>query len=151
MGINVQTQSTLTVNTLVLGGVPNEIQTATILQDAGRGTTPLAYGTVMGRNPVTRIWQPWKSDLTTGALVNVGIFAGNRAVTGAELVAGDVTNMNIIVGDGIRVAESLLVLEKVGDTLDTAFGTAPNNTTLRDLFYRIGINPQKTISHAVGV
>lgn len=151
MGINVQTQSTLAVNTLVLSGVPNEIQTATILQDAGRGTTPLAYATVMGRNPATGKWSPWKSDLATGALVNVGIFVHNRAITGAELVAGDVTNMNIIVGGDIRVAESVLVLEKGGDTLDTAFGTAPNNTTLRDLLNRIGIAAQKTISHAVGV
>lgn len=138
--------TTLTNKETVLGASSGKSQVRTnmtFLQIAGRGTTPLLSYTVLGLDPETNKLVPWKSNLSTGALYTPCIYIGD-SISGETIVSGDVTGLDIIVGDTI-MREDALVFELGGDTLDTSFGTAPNNTTLRTLFSRIGIWPQLTV------
>jgi len=90
---------------------------AVILQDAGR-TEPLLYGTLMAKIAATGKWVPFTDETATdGSAIPQGFFVGSE-VPAAALVAGDVTDVPILIGIDCIVSRSKIVMEN-SKTLDT--------------------------------
>lgn len=117
----------------------------TLLQDAGRSTA-LVFGTLMAQVAATRKWVPFTDETATnGAATPRGIYVGED-VAAADLVAGDVTEVPILVGgDGITIDTQQLTIEN-SKTLNTVIGaTSVNARLVSDDLARIGIFVESTI------
>ena len=144
----IENLTTVSQRSFVLDGKVRHEGNVTLAQIGGR-STPLAPFTVIGLNPATGKYAPWASDNGTGVLTNPVIYVGDP-IASATIVAGDVTGLDVLVGSDFAFDASQLVLEKVGDTLDTVCGTAPNNSTLRRLLAARGMFAQGTTLTVVG-
>lgn len=118
-----------------------------IAQDAGR-TENLLYGTVMGRIVADDKWVPL-TDIaaTNGTATNLGFYVG-ADIAAADLVAGDVTGADIVVGGDpvCDYREDCVVLEN-SLTLDSVVGaTTVFATTIRDILYRVGLYSSNTVT-----
>lgn len=115
----------------------------TILTDAGR-TTVLAYGTLMAKVAASQKWVPFTDETATnGTAIPQGFFVGDP-ITAADLVAGDVEDVPILVGDAI-VDEGQIVIEnsKLLTTVIT-IGTT-DLRTVEDHLANRGIFPEETV------
>lgn len=106
----------------VLLASPGQRQTnQTLLQDAGR-TTDLAPFTLMAKVAATQKWVPFTSATAVdGTAIPQGIYAGGAIAT-ADIVAGDVTGLEIWVGD-LNFDSNQLVIEN-SLTLDTTIASS---------------------------
>jgi hypothetical protein len=140
--MGVQTRTDLTNQPFRLEGTGKSIN-AVLLQDAGRGTTALERNTLMAQIAASGKWVPFSDETATdGSQFPRGII--EATVTGAELVAGDVEDIPILVGD-ITVDQNQLVIEN-SKTLATVINVPANINTRVDSFLRsVGIYLQDTI------
>jgi hypothetical protein len=130
-------QSTINnaVLAFILDGIGYFRTDAVIAQDAGR-TDPLLPLTVMAKTAATQKWVPLTNlAATDGTALAQGIYVGPE-IAAADLVAGDVTDASILVGEA-SVDETQLVLEN-SLTLDSVMGAGTIDArTVRDqLTYR---------------
>jgi hypothetical protein len=130
----------------VLSGEPKIKDNETLLTDGSRGTTALARFTVMAQIAASRKWVPL-TDVAAldGSNTARGILLGD-AVTGAALVAGDVTGQAILVGGPCLIDDQQLVLENslttnsvCSDDPAGADNGAVNVRRIEDDLARIGI------------
>lgn len=96
--------------------------------DSGSGST-LTTGTIMGKVFATGALLPCKSDATDGSQIPIGVLADTYVVTASATIPVDL----YIRGE---VNSLLLVLAKVGDTLNTTVGVEGTGGTIRDLLIR---------------
>lgn len=140
--MSVETTTNIEQRSFLLEGTHKTKTDATLTTDAGR-TTDVAPWTLFGFNPATGKYVPWASDLATGAQTNLAIYQGD-AIASADIVAGDVTDLAVVIGGERSFAEDLLVFDNGTDTLDTAVGTGTAQTTARKMLADLGLFAKKT-------
>lgn len=143
--MSVQTSIQNKVLAFILSGIAISRPDAIILQDSGRGSVALVFGTLMAKVAASQKWVPFTSETaTTGAANPQGIYIG-ADITGAALVAGDVIDSPILVGNAI-VDLNQIVIEN-SKTLDTIIGvTSVNARTVRDQLAFRGIFAEDTVN-----
>lgn len=109
----------------------------TVVQDAGR-TTDMAKNTVMAYDPATQKWNSFTDETATdGTQFPRGILLATLST--AEIVAGDVVDVPILVGGCCTVDSDRLVIEN-SKTLDTVINEPLNtNTTVEVELRKLGI------------
>jgi len=142
--VNVQASIQNKILAFVLAGLNITRNDAVIAQDAGR-STDLLFGTVMAKVAATQKWTPFIDETATDGTSNPqGIYLG-ADIASADLVAGDVVDSVICVGDAI-VDLNQLVIEN-SKTLDTIIGvTSVNARTVRDQLAFRSIFAEDTIN-----
>lgn len=112
----------------------------TVVQDAGRGAADMVRYTVMAKDPTTGKWTSLTDVAAVdGTSVPRGILV--HTIAAADIVAGDVTGVEIWVGGSIDVSEEQLVLEN-SLTLATEITAANPTLTIREALKQIGIYPR---------
>lgn len=112
----VQTRVNNDTTPFILGG-QSLIKKGTIAQDGGR-TTVLKKYTVLAQVASTGKYTPYVSGTTTtGASVPCAIYLGDD-IAAADLVAGDVGDLDILVGGGCLVDKNQVVFD--GGTLSNS-------------------------------
>jgi hypothetical protein len=142
--MSVQVQTNNTTNDLVVGGNAAVKQGQTLLQDAGRSGN-LLYGTVMSRRSADQKWIPFTNELSTdGTAIPQGIYVGPDILE-ADIIAGDVEDLAILIGIGVLVDQNLITIEN-SKTLTTVIqvGTTDERTVEERLAAQ-GIFMQDTI------
>jgi hypothetical protein len=143
--MTVQNRQDNTTEPLILSD-DSLVRNGTIAQDEER-TTDMLSRTVVAKNATTGAWVPF-NDLTqtNGESVPRGIYLGDD-ITAADLVAGDIEDVPILVGNA-TVNEELVVFDD--DTLDADSIVNPTNIearTAREALYEsAGIFFEETIS-----
>ena len=123
---------------------------AVLLQDAGRGTAELVYGTLMAKVAASQKWVPFSDETAVdGSAIPLGIFVGTN-VTGAALVAGDVVDAPILVGGLALIDVNQLVIEN-SKTLATVVPASDATNvyftqTVKDYLANVGIFTEATIA-----
>ena len=142
--MTVQVRLENTVVPFVLFGSPLAELDAIIAQDAGR-SIPLAPNTVMTKIAASQKWVSLE-DVTAvdGTAIPYGIYVGS-AIPAADIVAGDIADAQIIVGSGITVDASQLVLEN-SYTLATIIGAGLTQATIGDYLANVGIYSEGTVA-----
>lgn len=143
-------QSSINNNTIpfIRFAYPGAIDNAAvILQDAGRAT-PLAPYTLMTKVAATQKWVPFTDETATdGTAIPQGIYVG-PSIAAASIVAGDVTDNQILVGAAF-IDEAQLIIEnsKTLATVINATGGADNINikTVRDYLADKGIFVEATV------
>lgn len=141
--MSVQQRLNNSVVPFVLFGSPLAELDAVIPQDGGRAI-PLLYGTVMAKVAASQEWVPL-DDVTAvdGSAIPYGIYVGPD-IPAADIVAGDIADVQIIVGGGITVDASQLVLEN-SYTLAQIVGAGLTQATIRDYLVNVGIYVEGTV------
>lgn len=115
------------------------LEAETVSQDGARAT-PLAKYTLMAQTPASGEWVPWIDEtLSDGEEFPMGIILAD--VTAAQMVAGDVLDIPILVGDSI-FDEDQLVFDAV-KTLATVIGTL--NIRVDTWLRMLGLFPEATV------
>jgi hypothetical protein len=115
-----------------------------ILQDAGR-TENLLSRTLMAKVAATQKWVPFTDETATnGTAIPQGVYLGDD-IAFADIVAGDVTDLAILVGDAILDATQLVIENSL--TVDTVITVgATDLRTVRDRMAGRGIFIEDTIA-----
>ena len=118
-------------NKFILQELPEalRIDDGVLLQDAGRGTTALVQFTLLGKIAASGKWIPYDATAVDGSAAVPGILL-SADVTGAALVAGDVTGQSIL-KFGARCDVGKLVLEN--GTLATIVGATLEQRQVEDM------------------
>lgn len=138
-------ESKLTINTTPwdLGGDGIFKDDRIIEQDAGRGAADMVFLTVMVRDATTEKLLPMTilTSVTTESLP-VGLLM--QTVAAADIVAGDVADVDLLVGGDKMIDEDMIVLEN-SLTLESLI-TVPVGAqrTIRTALMEIGIFPRKS-------
>lgn len=134
-----------------LGGKGKYKDDEVLLQDAGRAAGSILTLTVMSRIAATRKLVPY-TDLTAtdGSAIPAGLLMSDD-VTQAQTIAGDVSDLNLLVGSDKIIDEDLIVFDADGAiTLDSVVAVVANaNKTVRDLLQEIGIYPRKSTNSQI--
>jgi len=132
-------------NAFIQGGDAQSIGNAIFEQDAGR-VAPLVFGTVVSKIAGNSKYVPY-TDVAAidGSGTPVGIYIG-ADIPAADLVAGDVANRIVLVGSGVRVDSSQVVLENALELI-TPITAVPwaSTATIRDVLHLNGIDLQDTV------
>lgn len=142
----VQNSSNNTTRELLLSGVTLVKEAETILQDAGR-VADLLKNTLMAQVAATKKWVPLTDiALLTGEAIARGIYVGDD-IAAADLVAGDVVDVPIVVGGAAAtIATDLLVIENAL-TLDTIVQVGAIDVhRVEDDLARIGLFAEATVN-----
>lgn len=141
----VQSRLNIDVTPFFLSGSNIYKDNETILQDAGRSEDLVTY-TLMAQISATKKWVPFTDETATdGSAIAKGIYIGDD-IPAADLVAGDVTSVPIVVGGSVATfAGDKLIIEN-SKTLDTvvAAGTV-NEHRVEDDINRIGLYSESTV------
>lgn len=118
------------------------VKKGTIVQNGARATVLKQY-TVLAKVASSKKYTPYVSGTTTtGASVPLAIYLGPD-ITAAALVAGDVTDLDILVGGGCIVDEDKVVFDGGTLSADTVVNSAAANPyivmTARDCLGMFGI------------
>ncbi len=115
-----------------------------LLTDAGR-VIPLAPFTVLAKVAATQKWVPFTNAAATdGSAVPQGIYIG-ESVTAAAIVAGDIVDLNVLLGGAITIDVDQLVIEN-SLTLDTVITVGTTDLrTVRDHLANRGIFVEDTV------
>lgn len=118
---------------------PNSV----ILQDAGRSAV-LAPLTLMAKIAASQKWTPFIDETETdGAAIPQGVYIGSE-ISVAALVAGDIADANILVGQAIIDAEQLVI--EAGKTLATIITVGTTDLrTVQDHLASRGIFVEGTV------
>lgn len=140
----VQNRTDINNVALIRFGIAATLQAAILLQDAGR-TEVLKYGTLMAKVAASQKWVPFTNEAATnGSAHPQGIYIGPD-VAASDLVAGDVENAHILVGNGVFIDENQLVIEN-SKTLDTVITVGTTDLrTVRDHLACRGIFVESTV------
>lgn len=146
----VQNSASINTGSIITRGLPyaHIENSAVIAQDAARAT-PLAQYTLMARIAATGKYVPLTSlTATDGSAIPAGIYLGD-AITAARLVAGDITDCQIVVGfseldETMLVIENSLTLASVfsGNAAGTGTATPYFVLRVRDLLRMISLVPR---------
>lgn len=126
-----------TKQSIVIDGVPQSA-VVVLAQDAGR-TTDVVTGAILGYIATSGKVVAFDPTATDGSAVNLAVHTG-PTIAFADIVAGDIAGVPVVVGGNVKVREDLLVLD--ADTIDTAYATGTK--TVRQSLYNRGIYPQST-------
>lgn len=134
--MQVQTRIDVDNTPLIIGGNPKAKESEVVAQDAGH-TSDLVYGTLMSYNPTSQKWTPFANEAATnGTQIPTGIILAK--VLEADIVAGDVENIPILVGDAV-INKDLLTIENA-KLLTTIINVPTNlNKTVEEVLRWIGI------------
>jgi hypothetical protein len=136
----VQARENIDTTPFILAGFPVS-ETRIIAQDAGR-TTDMAYGTVMVMDPATLKLEPFTDETAVdGTEKPIGILLETLAT--ADIVAGDIADIPILVGGDAYVDQNKLVIEN-SKTLDTVITTL--KVTVRQALKYANIYVEDTVS-----
>jgi len=138
-------QSTINNKVLafILTGLGISRVDAVLLQDAGR-TVDLVFGTLMAKVAASQKWVPFTDETATdGTARPQGIFIGGD-IAFADLVAGDVLDSSILVGDAVIDINQLII--ENSKTLDTIIGALVEQRTVRDELAFRGIFAEDTVT-----
>ena len=137
----VQTRTDYSNAPFILQGFAFQKDSETIRQDATR-TEDILFGTVMSYDPSTGFWTPFVDELATdGTEKPTGIILDRIAA--ADIAAGNVTDVPIMVGGETAIDGEQLVIENE-KTLATVIGTL--NVTVEQCLRWIGIFVEATTS-----
>jgi hypothetical protein len=141
----VQVQTDNTIKDLVRFGHAAVKQGQTLKQDAGRSAI-LVWGTLMAKVSATQKWIPFTNEASTdGTAIPQGIYVGDDIAV-ADIVAGDVEDLEILVGAWVIIDQNLLTIEnsKALTTVITV-GTT-DKRTVEDHLSESGIFMQDTVA-----
>lgn len=140
--MQVQVKTDLENKPFILFGMGLIKSAQTVAQDAGR-TADMEYGTLMSYNPATEKWVPFTDETATDGTQIPGGFLLQTLAT-ADIVAGDVEDVQILVGDAI-VDSGQVVIEN-SKTLATVVNVPTNlNKSVEELLRWLGLYPRSTI------
>ena len=122
---------------------PGIIKSAqTVAQDAGR-TTDMEFGTVMAYNPTTELWEPFTDETATDGTGHPQGFL-QRTLETADIVAGDVDDVPILVGDAC-VDEDQIVIENSLTLATICNVPAGLNKSVEQMLRLLGLFAETTI------
>jgi hypothetical protein len=126
-----------------LGGQGKIKDDRVIEQDAARGTADMEFLTVMVRDTTTEKLKPMIT-LTDTATESLPVGLLMQTVAAADIVAGDVSDVKLLVGSDKMIDEDMIVLEN-SLTLESLI-TVPTGgqKTIRTALQEIGIYPRKS-------
>jgi hypothetical protein len=135
--MSVQVSANITNRPFILNGEGVSKDTETVLQDAVRSGAMVRY-TLMSYNPTSKKWVPFTDETATdGTQIPTGILLAS--LTEAEIQAGDVVDVPILVGRMLTVDRDQLVIEN-SKTLDTIVNVPTNlNKSVEELLRWTGI------------
>lgn len=115
----------------------------TLLTIGGRSTDLVKY-TLVAQIAATKKWAPYTDETATdGTAIAKGVYLGDD-IPAADIAAGDVTGLAILVGGCCAVDKDQLVIEN-SKTLDTVVGAATVEAhRVEDDLNEIGIFPEDT-------
>jgi hypothetical protein len=143
----IQTEGQLDNTPFLLSGTPIKTTTSVIKQIAGH-VGDLKQFTLMakiGEGGDAGKWLPFTDEAATdGTAIPQGIYVG-ADIAEASIQGGDISDVEILIGGNVMVAEEKLVIE-AGKTLDTIIivGTT-DKRTVRDHLQDAAITPRPTI------
>jgi len=139
-GVQVKTDLENKPFILALMGLVKSAQT--VAQDLAR-VADLVFGTLMAYNPTTGKWVPFTDETAVdGTQIPKGIIM--RTISAADLVAGDVVNMPILVGNAI-IDDAQLVIENSKTLATVVNSPAGLSQSVEDLLRWAGIFMESTI------
>ena len=109
-----------------------------LLTDAGR-VSDLVFGTLLSKTAATGKWGPFTDETAVdGTALPSGVYIGND-IAAADIVAGDVSDINVLLGGDAKLDVTQLVIEN-GKLLTTviAAGTVEART-VEDELRKIGL------------
>jgi len=97
----------------IQGGTALVYENETILRDASRvAGHDIAQYTVMAQVAASEKWVPWSSVTNTdGSAIPAGILMNDGGVSGASVIAGDVTGVQILIGTAVEIDGGQLVFD----------------------------------------
>lgn len=115
----------------------------TILQDGGR-STDMEFGTLLAKNPTSGKWVPFTDETAVDGTAHPrGILM--RQIDAADIVAGDVEDVPVMVGKTVTIDVQQLVIEN-SKTLATIVNVpATLNASVEDLLRLTGIFVETTV------
>lgn len=127
-----------------LGATDND---AVVFQDAGRSGNLLA-GTVMSKIAATGKWVPFTDETAVdGSAIPLGVLMG-MDILEADIIAGDVVDIPILVGAGVFIDQNQLVFEN-SLSLATVIGSAVTAPilvqTAKEYLANVGIRVEDTV------
>lgn len=126
---------------LIRGGNPKSLSNETVVQDGARSGA-MVKGTVMTLDPATNKWNSLTDPTATdGTAYPRGILLAD--LTEAEIQAGDVVDVPILVGDAILDA-SHITLENSLTLADVINVPANTNTTIGIELRKLGLYTEVT-------
>lgn len=128
----------------VLSGCALSRDDQVLLTDAGR-TTPLEPFTLLAKVAATGKWVPFTSEVATnGTAIVQGIYIG-ESIAAADIVAGDIADLNVLLGGSITVDVDQVIIEN-SKTLDTVVTVGTTDLrTVRDHLANRGIFVEETV------
>lgn len=138
----VQVKTDLTNKPFVLSLQSLAKDAETVLQDGGRSGDMLIH-TLMSFNPTSQKWVPFSNEAATnGEQFPRGILM--KTLTEAEIQAGDVLNVPILIGEAI-IDSTQLVIES-SKTLNTVINQPANiNVAVEEFLRQLNIYTEDTI------
>ena len=129
----------------ILSGVGLSRDDQIILQDAGRGAVALEPFTLMAKVAASQKWVPFTHEAATNGTAHPqGIYIGD-SIAGADIVAGDIPDVFILVGKDVTVDVDQIVIEN-SKTLDTVITVGTTDLrTVRDHLATRGIFTEETV------
>ena len=139
----VQRATNLDNKPFVLSGEAKNKSKQTVVQDGGR-SGDMVENTLMSHDPATSKWTSFTNEAATdGTQIPTGILA--RTLLEADIIAGDIVDVPIIVGGPITIDSAKLVIEN-SKTLATVVNVPTNlNKTVEELLRLIGIFTESTV------
>jgi hypothetical protein len=126
-----QTRLDVDLTPLVRGGQSAVEQNAILLTDAGRAT-PLVFGTLLAKVAASGKYVPFINEAAVdGTALPSGIYIGPD-IAAADIVAGDILDIPVLVGNGVYVDENKITIEN-SKLMTTVIGAAsPDVRTVKD-------------------
>jgi hypothetical protein len=148
MMVDVQTEQNLDNTPFLLSGTAIKTTTA-VIAEINPHDFPLAQFTIMAKVSATGKWKPFVDETAEdGTAIPQGIYVGADIPddgSGPPAKILEQSNVEIVIGGNIMVAEEKLVLEN-SKTLDTVIvigevGSPQDERTVRDRLQSVGITP----------
>ena len=126
-----QTRLDVDLTSLVRRGQSAVEQKAILFTDAGR-SVPLVFGTLLAKIAATEKYVPFTDETAVdGSALGSGIYIGPD-IPAADIVAGDVLDIPVLVGNGVYVDENKITIEN-SKLMTTVIGAATVNArTVKD-------------------
>lgn len=141
MPVQVKTDNLIT--DLIRSGNAAVKQSQTLKQDAGR-SGDLVWATVMAKVSATQKWIPFTNEASTdGTAIPQGIYVGSD-ITEAVIIAGDVEDLEILVGAGVSIDQNLITIENSKTLLTVITVGTTDIRNVEDHLAEIGIFMQDT-------
>ena len=148
--MSVQNRADLNNNPFILADFSLARNAEVLLTDAGR-SVPLVRLTLMSKVAASGKWVPFTDETATdGTAIPQGVFLGDD-VPAADLVAGDVVDQSILVGNALYdVSQLVIENSKLLTTVSLATSAADNRftQTVADYLENKGMFAESTVDIA---